>query len=494
MNRRQIQSSFFERSARLLVSSIVILVMIVGVIQAQDDSGCDLDTAQDFRSRADDHSDAGDYERAIADLTCAIKLEGDNPDYYNERAIAYHYLGDTDQALADYEQAMDIDPLYAYAYNNRGTLFHERGDYEAALADYNLAIELYEISPVTPYTNRGSLYQEQGEYELALADLNQVIELDPTYDMAYLARAWTYLMMGQDDRSHPDFAEWISLIQTDEFRLDLEDTPDQSIAMSEGLVYRFTFEAQAGQEFNASAMANLNDDVDPLLVLLDAYSTAIISDDDSGVNLDAVIAGFVLTADGLYTLLLSHAGGGSEGEITLTVEIGDEGLGQFAVYNLFIQELAEVYTTGGDRLNLRAAPGLDFEIIDRLERGELVTLLEGPRKTDGYAWWRVRSDDGIIGWAVERVEEEQTLQLALLVGEQAIVTSGEESLNVREEAGTAGPITFQLVNSQQVTLLEMPQFVDGYRWWRIRTEDGQEGWTVDRVEGERMLIPAREHR
>jgi hypothetical protein len=31
-----------------------------------------------------------------------------------------------------------------------------------------------------------------------------------------------------------------------------------------------------------------------------------------------------------------------------------------------------------------------------------------------------------------------------------------------------------------------------YRWWKVRTADGIEGFVIDRFEGDRMLIPARE--
>ena len=45
---------------------------------------------------------------------------------------------------------------------------------------------------------------------------------------------------------------------------------------------------------------------------------------------------------------------------------------------------------------------------------------------------------------------------------------------------------------RRVTLLEAPVIADGFRWWKIRTTDAQEGFTIDRFGGERMLTPARE--
>jgi WD40 repeat protein len=72
-------------------------------------------------------------------------------------------------------------------------------------------------------------------------------------------------------------------------------------------------------------------------------------------------------------------------------------------------QLAQVQTTKGDTLNLRAEAGRDFEIITRMENGTLVTVLEGPQIIDGLNWWRLRIAEGIEGWAVDFVDGEQTL-------------------------------------------------------------------------------------
>jgi uncharacterized protein YgiM (DUF1202 family) len=114
----------------------------------------------------------------------------------------------------------------------------------------------------------------------------------------------------------------------------------------------------------------------------------------------------------------------------------------FAVYNCS-WAIRRVFTTAGDHLNLRSGAGTGNTIVARLERGTLVTLLDGPRKEGGFVWWNVRAPDGTEGWAVERAaEEEQTLQLALLVGEDAIVSS--DGRNVRGEPTLGSGMVFQL--------------------------------------------------
>lgn len=70
---------------------------------------------------------------------------------------------------------------------------------------------------------------------------------------------------------------------------------------------------------------------------------------------------------------------------------------------------ATVTTTGGDILNMRNGAGRGYELVAKLSAGTVVMLLEGPVEADGLRWWRIRTPDGMEGWAVEQVDDEQTL-------------------------------------------------------------------------------------
>ncbi|MGC8786043.1 MAG: SH3 domain-containing protein [Anaerolineae bacterium] len=60
---------------------------------------------------------------------------------------------------------------------------------------------------------------------------------------------------------------------------------------------------------------------------------------------------------------------------------------------------AIVQGTGEQQLRLRAAPGLDKEILRTLPDETRLKILEGPEVADGYKWWKVQTDDGLVGWA-----------------------------------------------------------------------------------------------
>ncbi len=67
--------------------------------------------------------------------------------------------------------------------------------------------------------------------------------------------------------------------------------------------------------------------------------------------------------------------------------------------------LAVVHTTDGDQLNVRTGAGTNYQIIAKLGDGARVTLIEGPRKADGYVWWHIRTESGIAGWVVDSVKD-----------------------------------------------------------------------------------------
>lgn len=50
----------------------------------------------------------GDYEKAIAALTKAIKLHPRSADLYNQRSIAYHKIGEKEKAIDDACMAFEL--------------------------------------------------------------------------------------------------------------------------------------------------------------------------------------------------------------------------------------------------------------------------------------------------------------------------------------------------------------------------------------------------
>jgi hypothetical protein len=50
---------------------------------------------------------------------------------------------------------------------------------------------------------------------------------------------------------------------------------------------------------------------------------------------------------------------------------------------------------------IRSIPGSNGEVVGEVQPGENLLIVDGPQCANGYAWWHVRSLDGLEGWAAE---------------------------------------------------------------------------------------------
>jgi hypothetical protein len=77
----------------------------------------------------------------------------------------------------------------------------------------------------------------------------------------------------------------------------------------------------------------------------------------------------------------------------------------------------------------------------------------------------------------------------IMVGVRArVITTEGDFLNVRSAAGTSFAVIYEFAFDTRVTILEGPLSADGYTWWRVRADDGREGWVVDFADGVSTLI------
>jgi tetratricopeptide (TPR) repeat protein len=188
----------------------------------------------------------GELQRAIADLSDAIRLERNGnlrPYWHNERGLASSTIGDLDRAAADLSVALDagftsidshlglanacwqrgdrrraivvVSRALALAPNavgfaGRGMMFHMQGDYKRAVDDFNKAIEL-NPTEADCYGQRAICYAEMGQYEKAAADANLAIRRDPKSIHAYEARGRVRLNVKDLDSAIADLSSAIDL-------------------------------------------------------------------------------------------------------------------------------------------------------------------------------------------------------------------------------------------------------------------------------------------
>jgi hypothetical protein len=131
--------------------------------------------------------DIGD--RSIAGCTLIIQDQDTSPEdrivAHRWRGIAYDARRNYDRAIADYSEAIRLDGRSATDYYNRGLVYHAMGDNGRAIADYSEAIRLDTESggnfgeDAIIYYSRGLAYQAKGDKDRAIADYREAIKIDP---------------------------------------------------------------------------------------------------------------------------------------------------------------------------------------------------------------------------------------------------------------------------------------------------------------------------
>ncbi|MCH5246984.1 MAG: tetratricopeptide repeat protein [Muribaculaceae bacterium] len=133
------------------------------------------------------NSNPPQYEKALADMDEAVKLQPRYAGYFINRAYLRYMLDDYFGAMADYDYAIGLDPLNAIGYFNRGLLRAEVNDNDKAIQDFTRVLQL-NSDDVRALYNRAMLYKETKQWDAALNDLNRVIEQYPDFAGVYYAR------------------------------------------------------------------------------------------------------------------------------------------------------------------------------------------------------------------------------------------------------------------------------------------------------------------
>ena len=95
-----------------------------------------------YHYRGITYRNKGDYVRAIADFTEAIRLYPEWSDIYYARGLAYHSIGNYDRAIADFNEAIRLNPKMGHYYRHRGFAYEHKNELALARADYAKAREL----------------------------------------------------------------------------------------------------------------------------------------------------------------------------------------------------------------------------------------------------------------------------------------------------------------------------------------------------------------
>ena len=191
----------------------VVISSCSALIQSGRETGRNLASAFTIRGRA--YRAAGDFDRAIADYSEAIRIDQNYVLAFYSRGIAYFNKGDNDCAIADYTEALRLTPRDILALQNRGHAYQAQRDYDRAIADYAEAIR---IAPKFAWAFNDRCYARAlagRELQQALGDCDDALRLSPndsSFASAVLdSRGFTHLRLGEFDQAIADYNAVLTL-------------------------------------------------------------------------------------------------------------------------------------------------------------------------------------------------------------------------------------------------------------------------------------------
>lgn len=243
-------------------------------------------SADTLRQSAQEFFGDAEFELAIQQYEALLAFEPNNVQAHFSIGYAYYALEIPAQAVVYLEQALDLQPNHLYA-------------------KYLLAMS---YSMLDMSDDARSLMSE--------------IYGTGNYDSAYpLALGHVFRNLGYIEAAGAEFYTW--LLQHETIRLHIPspiyDMPT-TVTMNDGIVYETQFQAIVGNAVSISVESHIlnQSQIDPLIVVLNSSGIAVAGDDDSGDYFDAMLT-FDPPATDRYTLLISHAGGKTHGDLTLTM-------------------------------------------------------------------------------------------------------------------------------------------------------------------------------
>jgi len=264
----------------------------------------------------------GDAEGAASAFETAVDLSPDNPQLYGLMAGAQWASFNIESMAFNSSRAIELAPHLAYPYRLHGMSQMVMGNPEGALADANRAIEL-EPTYYAFYILRANVSLALGDPQGAFADLTTAIELNPRTEIGHAFRAYAALGLGDEAVAGQDFATAIELGTRETIEgAALVAGQSVTVTMTDGRTFRLPFEAQAGQHAVIAVTSVNPGEVDPLVQVVSPEGVPLVFNDDaSDEDLDAAIPDYEFPASGTYTLVVSHANFGSEGDIVISLEL-----------------------------------------------------------------------------------------------------------------------------------------------------------------------------
>ncbi|MGJ0510828.1 tetratricopeptide repeat protein [Methylocystis sp.] len=129
----------------------------------------------------DECENTKDANRSIAACTRLIESGREVDHAYYSRGLAYGSV-DNDRAIADLTAAIRLNPKYPFYYFVRGVIYLNQGDYDRGIADFTVAIRNDSTKRPAYFRSRSEAYRAKGDAARALADHNEYVRLRAEFE------------------------------------------------------------------------------------------------------------------------------------------------------------------------------------------------------------------------------------------------------------------------------------------------------------------------
>jgi tetratricopeptide (TPR) repeat protein len=167
----------------------------------------DPNDAQAIFERGLEYAARNDLDRAIADLSEAVRLAPADLFRRSFRANTWDRMGRHDLAIADYDHVLRLDPYDDYARLCRGQSWDSLGQHARAISDFGEVIARSQgdnSHTRDALVGRALAMASIGQPEAGLADCNAALQIFPGEGSVLAGRGLIYLRMGLYEQAMAD--------------------------------------------------------------------------------------------------------------------------------------------------------------------------------------------------------------------------------------------------------------------------------------------------
>jgi N-acetyl-anhydromuramyl-L-alanine amidase AmpD len=124
-------------------------------------------------------------------------------------------------------------------------------------------------------------------------------------------------------------------------------------------------------------------------------------------------------------------------------------------------------------VNARSAPSIGDNVVHTNPSGVRGVVKDGPKRAEGFTWYEVAYENGVVGWTVERYHDPGSTEF---LHDQRVATTAD--LVVHDDHALDAPDVWTAPEGSAGYVRAGPQLADGYAWWQVAFNASETGWCV----------------